>query len=51
MTRSEAARSNGARQVYSQVEDENAPAQALHRLLGARLAYRYWYRELEAQAA
>lgn len=45
------ARSAGAREIYSQVEDDNAPAQALHRRLGGRRAYGYWYREREGQAA
>ncbi|HEX6011192.1 MAG TPA: GNAT family N-acetyltransferase [Geminicoccaceae bacterium] len=35
----------GAREIYLQVEDDNAPAQALHRPLGAERVYRYWYRE------
>jgi N-acetylglutamate synthase len=39
------ARHAGARKIYLQVEDDNAPAQALHRPLGAKLVYGYWYRE------
>lgn len=45
------ARGAGAREIYSQVEDDNAPAQALHRQLGGRRAYGYWYRERDDQAA
>lgn len=45
------ARDNGARQIYLQVEDDNAPAHALHRQLAGGLAYRYWYRAAVAQAA
>jgi GNAT superfamily N-acetyltransferase len=39
------ARHAGAREIYLQVEDDSAPAQALHRPLGAERVYRYWYRE------
>ena len=45
------ARQTGAKEVYLQVEDDNLPAQALHRPLGTRRAYGYWYREAGAQAA
>ncbi|MFL5335412.1 MAG: GNAT family N-acetyltransferase [Geminicoccaceae bacterium] len=45
------ARGMGARQLYLQVEDDNAPARALVAPLGARAAYGYWYRELDVQAA
>ena len=45
------ARHAGAKRVYLQVEDENVPAQALHRPLAALRAYGYWYREARAQAA
>ena len=45
------ARGMGARQLYLQVEDDNAPARALLAPLGAQAAYGYWYRELDAQAA
>lgn len=45
------ARSNGAREIYSQIEDDNAPSMALHRQLGAQRAYAYWYREASDQAA
>jgi ribosomal protein S18 acetylase RimI-like enzyme len=38
----------GARRLYLQVEDENAPARAMVRPLGAERAYGYWYRELQA---
>ena len=44
-------RGMGARQVYLQVEDENEPARAMARPLGAERAYGYWYREWGAQAA
>jgi N-acetylglutamate synthase len=39
------ARHTGAREIYLQVEDDNAPARALHRPFGAKRAYGYWYRE------
>ena len=45
------ARGMGARQLSLQVEDGNAPARALLAALGAQVAYGYWYRELDAQAA
>ena len=45
------ARDNGATQIYLQVEDDNVPAQALHRQLAGERAYGYWYREAGAQAA
>lgn len=35
----------GARQIYLQVEEPNAPARALFSGSGGELAYRYWYRE------
>jgi RimJ/RimL family protein N-acetyltransferase len=38
-------RAMGACRVYLQVEDQNAPARALARGLGAGRAYGYWYRE------
>jgi N-acetylglutamate synthase len=41
----------GARQLYLQVEEENEPARAMVRPLGAERAYGYWYREREPQAA
>jgi GNAT superfamily N-acetyltransferase len=45
------ARGMGARQLYLQVEDDNAPARALARCLGVDRAYGYWYREAMLQAA
>ena len=45
------ARGMGARQLYLQVEDDNAARRALLASLGAQAAYGYWYRELDAQAA
>ena len=45
------ARDHGARQIYLQVEDDNAPAHALHRQLAGERAYSYWYRTAAAQAA
>ena len=44
-------RSMGAKQLYLQVEDENAAARAMSRGFGAARAYGYWYRESDAQAA
>jgi GNAT superfamily N-acetyltransferase len=44
-------RSMGARQLYLQVEDENAAAKAMSRPLQAARAYGYWYRERDVQAA
>ena len=44
------ARHAGAEQVYSQVEDDNAAARALHRPLAARRVYAYWYREADPEA-
>lgn len=45
------ARHAGAKEVYLQVEDDNLPAQALHRPLATQRAYGYWYREAGGQAA
>ena len=45
------ARDNGARQIYLQVEDDNAPAHALHRQLAGERAYSYWYRYGRGSAA
>jgi ribosomal protein S18 acetylase RimI-like enzyme len=45
------ARGQGAVELYLQVEDNNAPTQALASRLGATRTYGYWYRELAAQAA
>lgn len=39
------ARAAGARQLYLQVEDDNAPAVRLYGRFGGHVAYRYWYRE------
>lgn len=45
------ARGMGAKQLYLQVEDDNAPALASLAPLGLKRQYGYWYRELPAQAA
>jgi GNAT superfamily N-acetyltransferase len=42
------ARSAGAKRIYLQVEDDNAPALALYGGFAPELAYRYWYREQAA---
>lgn len=42
------ARGAGAKRIYLQVEDDNAPALALYRPFAPTLAYRYWYREQPA---
>lgn len=39
------ARGHGARQIYAQVEDDNAPALAVYRPYEAQRVYGYWYRE------
>ena len=45
------ARGMGAKQLYLQVEEGNTASLALAASLGAQMAYGYWYRELDAQAA
>jgi hypothetical protein len=39
------ARGHGARQIYAQVEDDNASALAVYRPYEAQRVYGYWYRE------
>ena len=41
----------GAKLLYLQVKDDNAPALASLAPLGLQRQYGYWYRELSPQAA